>query len=193
VIDALADPSAADAAIARDTLNEMLQTWQAMGCNMLLQADFALSDTFALFVPPLDADSGTIQALSYRGVWDANANSPALAGSTGTEGYAYKVTTAGSTTLDDVTSWAVNDYAVFNGRVWLKSVNSQRLEGAVVALLAKRLSDEFGYEITQQLDVDASQGWYRVSSYYIKPPEASFDQAIRQLPSRTLSVAFEEL
>lgn len=193
VIDALATPSAADAVVARDALNEMLQTWQAQSCNMLLQADFALADTFALFIPPLDADSDTIQALSYRGTWDASANSPALASGTGTEGYAYKVTTAGSTTLDDVTSWALNDYAVFDGVSWLKSVNSQRLEGAVVALLTKRLSDDFGYEITQQLATDAAQGWYRVLSYYVKPPTATIDQGLRQMPSRTLAVSFDDL
>lgn len=192
VVDALENPAANDMDAALVALNELFSTWQA-SCNMLLQAEWALADTFAFFVPPLDVGSDVIDALSYRGTWDANGNSPALASGAGTKGYAYKVATAGTTTLDDVTSWAVNDYAVYSGSAWFKSVNSARLDGAVVALLVQRLADDFGYQLSAQMATDAAVGKYRLQSYYVKPPVAGFDQAVRSMPSRTVAVAFEDL
>lgn len=64
-----------------------------------------------------------IGALNYKGTWDANANSPALASSVGTKGDYYVVSTAGSTTLNGISNWGVGDWAAFNGSVW------QRVEG----------------------------------------------------------------
>lgn len=64
-----------------------------------------------------------IGALNYKGTWDANANSPALASSVGTKGDYYVVGTAGSTTLNGISNWGVGDWAAFNGSVW------QRVEG----------------------------------------------------------------
>lgn len=76
--------------------------------------------------------------LAYQGGWNASTNTPTLASSTGTNGYYYVVTAAGSTDLDGVTDWQIGDWAIFNGTVWQKidqtnlvsSVNSQ--VGAVV-------------------------------------------------------------
>ena len=76
--------------------------------------------------------------LSYQGTWNASTNSPTLASSTGTNGYYYIVSTAGSTNLNGITDWQVGDWLMFNGSVWQKidqtnsvtSVNSKT--GAVV-------------------------------------------------------------
>ena len=116
-----------DAAVGRDVLNSLLLRWPSQGVDAKYAA-LALTDAFAFFVPPVAATSEVIDALAYQGVWNATTNSPTLASSDGTKGYFYKVTTAGSTELDDVTSWAVNDYAVFDGTEWLQSVNSNRFE-----------------------------------------------------------------
>lgn len=59
-------------------------------------------------------------AMDYQGVWNATTNSPTLTSSTGTKGYLYKVTVAGSTNLDGITDWKVGDFAVFNGSTWDK-------------------------------------------------------------------------
>jgi hypothetical protein len=59
-------------------------------------------------------------SMSYQGVWNANTNSPTLTSSTGTKGYVYKVTVAGSTNLDGITDWKAGDFAVFNGSTWDK-------------------------------------------------------------------------
>jgi hypothetical protein len=67
--------------------------------------------------------TNAIGALNYKGTWDANANSPALASSVGTKGDYYVVGTAGTTNLNGISNWGVGDLATFNGSVW------QRVEG----------------------------------------------------------------
>lgn len=67
--------------------------------------------------------TNAIGALNYKGAWNANTNSPALASGVGTKGDYYVVGTAGTTTLDGISNWGVGDWAVFNGSVW------QRVEG----------------------------------------------------------------
>jgi len=53
--------------------------------------------------------------LSYQGTWNASTNTPTLASSTGTNGYYYIVSTAGSTNLNGITDWQVGDWLLFNG------------------------------------------------------------------------------
>jgi len=78
-------------------------------------------------------------SLTYQSTWDANSNTPFLQSSVGTKGFYYVVSVAGSTNLNGINSWKVNDWAVFDGSVWEKidnqtgavtSVNGQT--GAVV-------------------------------------------------------------
>jgi hypothetical protein len=57
---------------------------------------------------------------TYQGTWNASTNSPTLTSSVGVAGYYYIVSTAGSTNLNGITSWAVGDWAAFNGSVWQK-------------------------------------------------------------------------
>ena len=63
-------------------------------------------------------------ALTYQGTWNANTNSPSLASGVGTKGHYYVVSVAGSTNLDGITTWAVGDWAVYNGTVWERVDNS---------------------------------------------------------------------
>lgn len=67
--------------------------------------------------------TNAIGAVNYKGTWNANTNSPALASGVGTKGDYYVVGTTGTTTIDGISTWYVGDWAVFNGSVW------QRLEG----------------------------------------------------------------
>ena len=62
--------------------------------------------------------------LNYQGAWNANTNSPTLTSSTGTKGYYYVVSVAGTTNLNGITDWQINDWAVFNGSVWQKIDNT---------------------------------------------------------------------
>lgn len=67
--------------------------------------------------------TNAIGALNYKGTWNANTNSPALASGVGTKGDYYQVSVAGSTSLDGISNWGVGDVAAFNGTTW------QRIEG----------------------------------------------------------------
>ena len=62
--------------------------------------------------------------LNYQGTWNASTNTPTLTSSTGTKGYYYVVSVAGTTNLDGITDWQVGDWAVFNGTVWQKIDNT---------------------------------------------------------------------
>lgn len=67
---------------------------------------------------------GTTGALNYQGTWNASTNTPTLTSSVGTKGYYYVVSVAGTTNLDGITDWQVNDWAVFNGSIWQKVDNT---------------------------------------------------------------------
>jgi len=76
----------------------------------------------------------------YKGDWDANTNTPALASGVGTIGDTYRVSVAGSTNLDGITDWVIGDRAYFDGTVWQKDDNTDQVSsvfsrtGAVVAV-----------------------------------------------------------
>lgn len=61
-----------------------------------------------------------IGALVYKGTWNAATNTPTLTSSVGDKGDYYVVNVAGTTNLNGITDWQVNDIAVFNGAVWEK-------------------------------------------------------------------------
>ena len=62
--------------------------------------------------------------LNYQGTWNASTNTPTLVSSSGTKGYYYVVSVAGSTNLNGITDWQVGDWAVYNGSVWQKIDNT---------------------------------------------------------------------
>lgn len=174
VIDALHTPSSEDAQAALDALNELHAQWKARGVETLAPT-FALGDGYAFFVPP---SGEPIDDIDSQGDWDASTNTPTLASATGTEGHAYRVSVAGSTTLDGVTSWSAGDYAVFEGTVWQKGKSSVRHEAAVVALLAMRLCDDYGKAPSDMIRRDASSGWYSLMADYVKPTKSRFDTGL---------------
>jgi len=67
---------------------------------------------------------GGVGAVTYKGTWNASANSPALASGVGTQGDYYVVNIAGTTNLDGITDWQIGDWAIFNGSVWQKVDNT---------------------------------------------------------------------
>ena len=78
----------------------------------------------------------------YQGMWNASTNTPTLVSSTGTQGHYYVVSVAGSTNIDGITDWQLNDWIIFNGSVWEKNDNSDQVtsvagkQGAVTLVLA---------------------------------------------------------
>jgi hypothetical protein len=54
----------------------------------------------------------------YQGTWNASTNTPALVSGVGTQGFYYRVSTAGATTIDGNSVWEVGDWIIFNGTTW---------------------------------------------------------------------------
>lgn len=71
----------------------------------------------------VSSTTNAIGAVNYKGTWDANTNSPLIASGIGTKGDYYVVGTAGTTTIDGISTWYVGDWIVFNGTTW------QRVQG----------------------------------------------------------------
>jgi hypothetical protein len=64
--------------------------------------------------------SNLLGAMAYQGTWNASTNTPNLAGGTGTKGFYYKVSVAGSTLIDGNSAWYIGDVIVFDGTTWDK-------------------------------------------------------------------------
>lgn len=63
--------------------------------------------------------------LEYLGTWDASTNTPALSDGTGSAGNVYLVDVAGTQDLGSGNiTFAVGDWAIHNGTIWQKSLNS---------------------------------------------------------------------
>jgi hypothetical protein len=89
-------------------------------------------------VPTSQLPGAVLGGLNYQGIWNASTNTPTLASSTGSKGYYYVVSTAGSTNLNGITDWKIGDWAVYDGSSWQKVDNTDAVSsvngftGAVV-------------------------------------------------------------
>lgn len=59
-----------------------------------------------------------------------------------------------------------------------------RFEQATVAMLAVRLSEDYGATVGPVLVRDAENGWITIQAHYITPAEPTFDYALTRTPSR---------
>lgn len=192
IVERSEDPHAADTSLGLDALNDMFYAWSRNGVDTLHQG-FELADTFVFWVPPAVIDPTTGAAstattiadqVTYAGTWDASTNTPTLASGAGTTGAVYRVSVAGSTVLDDLSSYSVDDFIVFNGTEWLKGRSSRPHDQAVAAMLAVRLSGDFGVEVPAGAARDADDGWDTLLADFVHVPDAAFDRALTRLPSR---------
>jgi hypothetical protein len=91
--------------------------------------------------------SSLVGALQYQGTWNASTNTPTLVSGTGTKGFYYKVSTAGTTTIDTLNQWNVGDMIVYDGTVWDKidglSSEVTSVFGRVGAVTATLASSDF--------------------------------------------------
>jgi hypothetical protein len=106
--------------------------------------------------------TNAIGALNFKGTWDANANSPALASSVGTKGDYYVVGTAGTTNLNGISNWGVGDLATFNGSVWQRVEGGADLNG--VNLSVSGTSTLSGLTASTALALDASKNIVSVTN-----------------------------
>jgi hypothetical protein len=71
-------------------------------------------------VPTSQLPTSVTGGMNYQGTWNASTNTPTFVSGTGTKGYFYKVTTAGTTSIDGISQWNIGDSIVFDGTVWDK-------------------------------------------------------------------------
>ena len=71
-------------------------------------------------VPTSQLPEGVLGALNYQGTWNARDNLPALSSGIGVKGYYYKVSVAGTTSVDGLNIWNVGDMILYNGARWDK-------------------------------------------------------------------------
>jgi hypothetical protein len=71
-------------------------------------------------LPAAQLPASVTGAMVYQGVWNATTNTPALTSGAGTKGFFYKVSVAGTTTLDGTNNWNVGDSLHFDGTTWDK-------------------------------------------------------------------------
>lgn len=63
--------------------------------------------------------------MDYKGTWDASTNTPTLANGTGNQGDVYITSVAGTVNFGaGPITFAVGDWAIYNGSIWEKSLNS---------------------------------------------------------------------
>lgn len=178
-------PPAEEAARALDRLNGMIAAMKGTGVDLHM-ATLELGDTFRFFVPPKELTCETIEALESQGDWNASTNTPALADGTGTDGQFYRVSVAGSTELDEITSWLADDYVVYDGvqEVWLKAQRHEKHHQGIIALLAVELTDDFSKSAGPALVMASKRGWQALMGDYFKPPADTFDPSVVRTTSR---------
>jgi hypothetical protein len=100
-------------------------------------------------VPLSQIPASLVGAVHYEGTWNAATNSPSLTNSPlgYTKGAYFVVSTLGTTSLDGINEWKVNDIAIFNGTAWQKIDNTDAVTsvagrtGAVTLTGATDLGD----------------------------------------------------
>jgi len=76
-------------------------------------------------IPTSQLPASVLGGLNYQGTWNAAANVPTLVSGVGTKGHYYKVSVAGTTTIDGYSNWGVGDWIVFDGTVWQDVDNTE--------------------------------------------------------------------
>ena len=100
---------------ALDSMGDMIGT---MGAGALVVDDNMWSFYFAMVRELISTRK------DFQNTWDANTNTPDISATTPTTGDFYTVIVAGTTSLDGIDDWAVDDIAYFDGFSWRKDLTS---------------------------------------------------------------------
>lgn len=76
-------------------------------------------------VPLAQLPQAAFDGLTPQGDWDANTNTPDLTTATPNNGDFYIVSVAGSTDLNGITTWNVNDWAIYTSSGWVRNISSE--------------------------------------------------------------------
>lgn len=100
----------------------------------------------------------------YIGTWNPTTNFPSLSDGTGTKGFVYLCSQAGTRNLGSGSiTYAAGDYVVHNGSIWQKSagtayVNSVNGQQGIVTLNTSHISENTNLYFTNQRAIDAMTG-----------------------------------
>lgn len=107
------------------TLTDVLVTGKLLTGLSITGTSVQATDSILIAIGKLQNQLNSLTgSLSYRGTWNASTNNPTITSGTGTNGYFYIVSVAGTTTIDGISSWAVGDWIIFNGTTWQKVANN---------------------------------------------------------------------
>ncbi len=87
----------------------------------------------------------------------------------------------------DALNEMIDSWAAFGVDVTLDIPLAVRHERGIVALLAVRLSGDYGIDPKPSIVIDAKNGWTGIQAAYIVAPVADFDAALKVLPSNSIS------
>lgn len=98
-------------------LSSLATTYGTFGAGGLTMDDEMWATYFSLIINLVD------ELRTYKGTWDAVTNTPNIDSTSPTAEYGdfYRVIVAGTTDLDGISSWAVDDIIFFDGTKWDKS------------------------------------------------------------------------
>ncbi len=104
-------------------------------------------------IPESQLPYSVLGATIYQGTWNALTNSPTLVSSSGTKGYYYIVSVAGSTNLNGISDWALGDWIIFNGTTWNKVDNTDAVvsvngQTGIVNLTTSNISEGSNFYYT---------------------------------------------
>ena len=121
--DNFSNASSVSGATISDAFDTLLASVTANTSNMIQNSEkgtangVATLDANAKLTPSQIPDS-ILSPFQYQGTWDASTNTPTLADGVGTKGHVYRVSVAGTTSLDGNASWSVGDELYFDGTKW---------------------------------------------------------------------------
>jgi hypothetical protein len=132
-------------------------------------------------VPMSQMPSAVVGGLNYQGTWDANANNPTLVSGVGTKGYMYKVSVAGTTTIDGNSQWNIGDIIAFDGTTW------DKIDGVSSEVLS--VFGRTGAVVLQSSDLVTAWGTQAANTFLAAPIGSSGAVAFRTLDPTDLPLA----
>jgi len=107
-----------------------VNTWSVTPSDANYPTEKLVKDTIDGLTP---SDLGLASVYQLKGDWNAATNTPELLDSTGTAGFVYRVSVAGTVNLGSGNlSFLVGDHVVFNGVVWEFTLDATRNASQIV-------------------------------------------------------------
>ena len=179
-----APSSLADGELFIDQLNGVMKWADSAGAIQATPLKTAVANGLASLdsggkLPLAQLPAAIVGALQYQGTWNSATNVPALTSGIGTKGYFYKVSAAGTTSIDGNAVWLAGDLILFDGLAW------DRVDGGVAGVDSTDLADStaLGRSLITAASIAAAQAALALS------PKGFFFKADATTPAFTVTGA----